>query len=211
MNKNKIIAIAIVIAVVFMISLILAYYNSESSLSQKPDNINEFSYSDSGKIKQALGAKNIMMSNPTKITDYTKQQYCMYFEQDLKKIMDYCITTALADVNGVAIGNINMGGSEKKPEMALAIIEIPKTNTRHDNAYAVIETMIESLVCNCWESVRPGGFESVQQWLNITEQKYQDSSRSTIKSMISGLEEKDLILEITDSEHSYLWTLIVIQ
>ena len=211
MNKNKIIVFVIVVATISVISLVLTYYNSESTIQKKQDNANDFSYSDSKKIKQILATKNILMSNPTNITDYTRQQYCMYFEHDIKKIMDYCITTALVDTNGTAIGNINLGGNDKTPKMALAIIEIPKTDTKRDNVYNVFQTMVESLVCDCWDSVHPGGFESIQQWINITEQKYHDSSRLTIKSTISGLEEKDLVLEITDSESSYLWTLIVIQ
>ena len=209
MNKNKIATFVIVVAIISTLSLVLTSYNSETS--QKPDNVNDFSYSDSKIIKQILSTKNILMSNPTTITDYTRQQYCMYFEHDIKKIMDYCITTALVDTNGAAIGNINLGGNDQTPKMALAIIEIPKTDTKRDNVYVVFQTLVESLVCDCWDSVHPGGFESLPQWIDMTEQKYHNSSHSTIKSTISGLEEKDLVLEITDSESSYLWTLIVIQ
>ena len=57
---------------------------------------------------------------------------------------------------------------------------------------------------------RPGGFESIQSWLDAAEEKYDMSSQTTLKSKITGLENKSLILEITSTGESYLWTLIVL-
>ena len=56
---------------------------------------------------------------------------------------------------------------------------------------------------------QPGGFESVQSWLDAAEKQYLESGETTIKSTIDGLDEKQIILEITVTEKSYLWTLIV--
>jgi hypothetical protein len=71
--------------------------------------------------------------------------------------------------------------------------------------------MIETLVCDCWEEKRPGGFESIYQWLKTAEEHYLESSQTTLKSKITGLDQKQLILEITAKEEAYLWTLIIIK
>jgi len=71
--------------------------------------------------------------------------------------------------------------------------------------------MIESLVCDCWEDKQPGGFESVRAWLNTAEEKYAESSQTTLKSKITGLDNMTLILEITSTDESYLWTLIILK
>jgi hypothetical protein len=71
--------------------------------------------------------------------------------------------------------------------------------------------MIENLVCNCWDAQQPGGFESVSAWLDAAQKKYSESSQTTLKSKINGLAQKQLILEITATEKSYLWTLIVVK
>jgi len=75
------------------------------------------------------------------------------------------------------------------------------------------QTMIKTLVCDCWEDRQPGGFESVRVWLNTAEEKYaeSESSQTTLKSKITGLDNMTLILEITSTEKSYLWTLIVLK
>jgi hypothetical protein len=67
------------------------------------------------------------------------------------------------------------------------------------------------LVCDCWAEQHPGGFESIPAWLDAAQNKYSESSQTTLKSKIDGLAQKQLILEITATEKSYLWTLIVVK
>ena len=69
--------------------------------------------------------------------------------------------------------------------------------------------MIETLVCDCWNEKQPGGFGSVSIWIDAVEKRYLESGETTIKSTIEGLDEKQITLEITVAEKSYLWTLIV--
>jgi len=105
-----------------------------------------------------------------------------------------------------------MGGTTDGPIMALAIIDAsPFLDSREDEVNNVFQTMIETLVCDCWEDQQPGGFESVRAWLNTAEEKYTESSQTTLKSKITGLEHKKLILEITSTDEFYLWTLIVLK
>jgi hypothetical protein len=153
------------------------------------------------------------MSLPTEITDHTIGQYCTFFDdEDIRRIMKYCTTTALLDSNGKPLGNINMGGSSDAPTMAVAIIEVsPFLDSKEDEVDFIFQTMIEALVCDCWEEKHPGGFESIHQWLKTAEEHYLESSKTTLKSKITGLDQKQLILEITAKEEAYLWTLIIIK
>ena len=153
------------------------------------------------------------MSLPTEITDHTTGQYCKFFDdEDIQRIMKYCITTALLDSDGKPLGNINMGGRSDVSTLALAIIETsPFLDSKEDEVDFIFQTMIETLVCDCWEEKQPGGFESVHQWLKTAEEHYLESSQTTLKSKITGLDQKKLILEITAKDGAYLWTLIIIK
>lgn len=105
-----------------------------------------------------------------------------------------------------------MGGTIDGPILALAIIDAsPFLDSKENEVNIVFQTMIETLACNCWEEKQPGSFESVNAWLNTTENKYAESSKTTLKSKIAGLDNKKLILEITSKDESYLWTLIVLK
>ena len=210
MDKKKLILIAIIVIAVTVVSA-----SSGPLLETQSEKVFsiDFVYSDVDNLANVLATKNISMSAPTEITDYTAQQYCMYFDDnDEKKVMKRCLTTALVDSNGVPFGNINIGADSENESMALALIEAtPFLDSQEENVSFIFQTMIETLVCSCWEEQKPGGFESVKLWLNAAEDHYLDSGLPTTKSQISGLADKQLILEITNTGKSYLWTLIVVE
>ena len=106
-----------------------------------------------------------------------------------------------------------MGGSPDNPIMAIAVIDSsPFLDTKSSEIEIVFETMIETLVCDCWNEKQPGNFESVTDWLNAAKSKYSESSQTMpLKSTITGLGDEILILEITTKNDSYLWTLIVLK
>jgi hypothetical protein len=153
------------------------------------------------------------MSSPSVITDHTVKQYCTFFDDDgVQQFVSYCVTTAILDSDGKPLGNINMGGNSIEPNMALAMVQTSTSfDSKTNDIGFIFETMIETLVCDCWAEKQPGGFESVSAWIHAAEQQYYDSLQSTLISKINGLNQKQLVLEITSSRDSYLWTLIVIK
>jgi len=214
MNKLILISILLGIAAVVSISIFSISENTSQPLPQsKPIYEMGFTYYDVEKIKTSLAKQNIFMSTPAAITDHTINQYCTFFDdENVQNTVEYCTTTAILDSDGEPLGNINMGGTIDGPIMALAIIDAsPFLDSRADEVNNVFQTMIETLVCDCWEEQQPGGFESVRLWLNTAEEKYAESSQTTLKSKINGLDNKKLILEITSKDKSYLWTLIVLK
>ncbi len=210
MNKLILIPILLGIGVVVSISIFSISENTSQPQSKSIYEVG-FTFNDVDKIKKSLSTQKIFMSSPLEITDYAIGKYCPYFT-DIQHPIEHCATTVISDINGNSLGNINMGGTTDGPIMALAIIDSsPFLDSKHDVVNHVFQTMIETLVCDCWEDRQPGGFESVRTWLDTAAEKYTESSQRTLTSKIEGLENMKLILEITSTNENYLWTLIIIK
>ncbi len=207
---NKLILISILLSIVAVVSISIFSISENTSQSKSIYEVG-FTFNDVDKIKKSLSTQKIFMSSPTEITDYTIGQYCPYFS-DIQNPIDHCATTVITDINGNSLGNINMGGTTDGPIMALAIIDSsPFLDSKQDTVNYVFQTMIETLVCDCWEDKQPGGFESVRAWLDTAAEKYTESAQSTLTSKIKGLENMKLILEITSTNDNFLWTLIILK
>ena len=197
-----------------MISAIVIFLIPENSSMPSSDNLYQsgFTFYDVEKIKESLSEKNIFMSIPTPITDHTIENYCA-IRDDILSTINYCTTTAIQSPDGKSLGNISMGGTPDNPIMALALVESsPFLDSKFNEVEIVFKIMIETLVCDCWDEKQPGGFESVNAWLEAAKIKFAESSQTIpLKSTITGLGDETLILEITSKNDSYLWTLIVLK
>ena len=207
---NKLIFVPIILGIVVAVSLLLISENPSKTQSI-PIYEMGFTFNDVDKIKKSLSTQKIFMSSPIEITDHTIGKYCPSFA-DIQNLLNHCATTVITDINGNSLGNINMGGTIDGPIMALAIIDSsPFLDSKQDTVNYVFQTMIETLVCNCWEEKQPGGFESVSAWLDAAAEKYAESPQSTLTSKIEGLENMNLILKIKSTNENYLWTLIILK
>ncbi len=205
---NKLTLIPILIGIIVIISIMSI---PEETSQPKPLYDDGFTFYDIEKIESSLSLQNISMSTPVAITDHTIGQYCTFLdEQNISQTVEYCTTTSILNSEDKPIGNINMGGTIDGPIMALAILDTSDISSENQVNF-VFETMIESLVCDCWDDLQPGGFESVDAWVNAAKMKYTESSQTTLKSKIDGLGGMNLVLEITSKGESYLWTLIVLK
>jgi len=197
-----------------MISAIVIFLIPENSSMPSSDNLYQsgFTFYDVEKIKESLSEKNIFMSIPTPITDHTIENYCA-IRDDILSAINYCTTTAIQGPDGKSLGNISMGGTPDNPIMALALVESsPFLDSKFNEVEIVFKIMIETLVCDCWDEKQPGGFESVNAWLEAAKIKFAESSQTIpLKSTITGLGDETLILEIKSTSDSYSWTLIVLK
>ena len=209
MNKKILLPI-----IVIMISAIVIFLIPENSSMPSSDNLYQygFTFYDVEKINESLSEKNIFMSIPTPITDHTIENYCA-IRDDILSTINYCTTTALQGPDGKSLGNISMGGTPDNPIMALALVESsPFLDSKFNEVEIVFKIMIETLVCDCWDEKQPGGFESVNAWLEAAKIKFAESSQTIpLKSTITGLGDETLILEIKSTSDSYSWTLIVLK
>jgi len=212
MNK-KLFLIPIILGVAAVISLSLTFVSEEPSESQSPSIYDEgFTYYDIEIIQTTLAEQNITVSTPVAITDYTLSQYCTFFENQLPKIVDYCTTTNVLDSEGKTLGNINMGGDTNSPILAIANLETTNLESNQDDVLSVIEVMIETLVCDCWEEEKSDGdLESISAWVDAVYNFYNDSGQRNVKSQIDDLGTSVIILEVTSKENSILQTLIILK
>ena len=213
MNLRLIVSVLVAAVSMSVASVVLLSSESQPDSEPKPVFLNDFTYSDISIIQEELSEKNIVVSNPTEITDYTVKQYCTFSDDKNKQeSVKYCMTTAVIDPDGKSIGNINMGGSDDYPVMALAIIEAsPFLDSNVDEIKSIFSSMVDTLVCDCWDEKKPGNFESVTQWIDTAEQRYLESGKKSLKSTIDGLDNKKIILEISSTDNSFLWILIILK
>ena len=78
-----------------------------------------------------------------------------------------------------------------------------------ETTYAIFETVIQTLVCDCWEEEESIGFETVSEWLDTVHTFYYDSDERSIKSKIDNLADTEILIEITPKDDSVLQTLII--
>jgi len=197
-----------------MISAIAIFLIPEDTSMPSSENLYQygFTFYDVEKIKASLSEQNIFMSVPTPVTDHTIGNYCA-IRDDILSAINYCTTTAIQGPDGRSLGNISMGGTPDNPIMAIALVESsPFLDSKSNEIEIVFESMIETLVCDCWNEKQPGGLESVRAWLDAAKTTYAESSQTVpLKSTITGLGDETLILEITAKNDSYLWTLIILK
>ena len=209
MNKKIILPVLIII-----VSAIVFFLIPENSSMPSSENLYQygFTFYDVEHIKESLSEQNIFMSTPSPITDHTIENYCA-IRADILSTITYCTTTAIQDPNGKSLGNISMGGTPDNPIMAIAAIDSSTSfDSKSNEVEIVFETMVETLVCECWNEKQPGGFESIATWIDAAETKYAESSQTIpLKSTVTGLGNETLILEITYKNDSYLWTLIILK
>lgn len=208
MNKPLLIIMGVVI--IILGAIIILYSAPETE--PKPVYDTGFTYYDIEKIQKTLATKNIFVSAPTAITDHTISQYCTFFDKGLPRTVEYCTTTAVTDIHGNTLGNINIGGDTSSPVLAIANLETQTLESNQDEVLAVIEAMIETLVCDCWEEEKADDdVESISAWVDLVHKFYYDSSERGIKSKIDDLRTSEITLEITPEGNSVLQTLIILK
>ncbi len=210
MNK-KLFLIPIILGIAAVISLSLTFVSEESSESQSIYD-KGFTYYDIEIIQTTLAEQNITVSTPVAITDHTVSKYCTFFENQLTKTVDYCTTTNVLDSEGKTLGNINMGGDTNSPILAIANLETTNLESNQDDVLSVIEVMIETLVCDCWEEEKSDDdLESISAWVDAVYNFYNDSGQRNVKSRVDDLGTSVITLEVTSKENSILQTLIILK
>jgi len=169
------------------------------------------SYSEGNKnIQSDLWLHKISMSSALKLNGFSIKKYCSFFsDESIQNSIEYCTSTELLDPDGKYLGNIHMVGVPNVPKYMIGIIQADPQMSQIQEIKIVYKTMIESLVCHCWNEKKPGGFDSVSDWIEATNNHHSEAKKITSKSVISGLSQKDLVLEITTNSEGYLWKFII--
>ncbi len=208
---NKLIVIPVIVGIALIILLSSMLTNETPDTPTKSIYESGFTYYDIEQIQDTLSEKNIVVSSPVPITDHTISEYCTYFEKGLPRTVEYCTTTAVMNFEGTTLGNINIGGDTQSPTMAVANLETKTLDSNSDEVLAIFETMIETLVCDCWEDDESRHYDTIAAWLEAAQTFYLDSGERNIKSKVDNLGDSEIFLEITSKENSVLQTLIILK
>ena len=132
-----------------------------------------------------------------------------FSDENLQKSVQYCTSTELIDSDGKFIGNIHMIGDSDFPFAVLGVMQTDPFMSELNSVKAISEVMIKSLVCDCWINEKPGGFESVSDWIDAAKSHHLEAKKITSKSEINNLAQKQLLIEISTNKEGYLWKFIV--
>lgn len=170
----------------------------------------DFSYELNSILKSSLASKKISMSTPLKISGGSIAKYCTFYSNaEKQRSVEYCTSTELKDLDGKFLGNIHMVGNTDSPDAVLGIIQTDPHMSNLDSLKATYEIMVESLVCDCWQDQKPGDLESVSSWIDIAKSHHLEAKGITSSSKITGLAQKQLVLEVTTNTEGYLWKFII--
>ena len=170
-----------------------------------------FTYNDSNSELQLLLVEyDIHMSSPLKLNGFSIEKYCTFFSDDaIQNSIEYCTSTELLDSNRAFLGNIQMVGSNQRPEYVLGVIQADMSASQLDDLKTVMKVMIDTLVCTCWEEDSPGGFSTVSDWVDAAREHHEGGVSATSKSEISNLAGKHLLLEVTTNSEGNLWKFVI--
>ncbi|MGD8708127.1 MAG: hypothetical protein PVI88_05525 [Nitrosopumilaceae archaeon] len=206
MNKKTLIPVSIGIVAIMISVYLMIPQNDEARPESLP-----LSYIDTNKeLQSVLDLQQIRMSSPLKLNGFSIEQYCTFFSDDnLQNSIEYCTSTELLDSEGRYLGNIHMVGSPSEPWYVIGVIQANPTISQIDEIKNVFRIMLETTVCECWEEEKPGGFETVSDWIDAAKSHHLEAKRITSKSEINGIAQKNILLEITTNTEGYLWKFII--
>jgi len=209
MNKVVLIPSIAIIAIAILLSYVLMPDGDERVSSSS--NTLSLSYIDTNKeLQYDLDLFNIQMSSPLKLNGFSIDRYCTFFSDELiQNSIEYCTSTELLDSKGQYLGNIQMVGSNAFPEYVIGVMQSDSSTSQLEDIKIIVNSMIESVICDCWDEKKPGNFESVSSWIDAANLHHLENTSVTSKSMINGLNEKPILLEITTNENGYLWKFLI--
>ena len=207
-KMNKLFLIPVISGIVIVIIIAALVIPSEKETDSE---ILSISYVETNKeIQSLLDLQNISMSSALKLNGFSIEKYCTFFaDKSIQNAIKYCTSTELLDSDGRYLGNIHMVGVSDSPKYVIGVIQTDPIVSQLDEVKIIYQIMIESLVCDCWEDEKPGGFESISDWIDAAHIHHLEAKRTTSKSEINGLAQKDVMLEITTNTEGYLWKFII--
>ena len=212
MHKKKFLYVGISVAVLALaVSLSFSLFNNDAELITESLPELKFTYIESNaKLKESLASHGISMSSPVKLSTIKDiEKFCSFFaDKNKQDQVDYCTSTELRDSDGEFLGNIHMVGSRNMPKIVLVLIQTDPFMQDLDEIKSVYDVVIENLVCNCWEDVKPSEIETVSDWVDRQKDFHTSDVKPTSKSNLSIMG-MSLQMELTTNTEGYLWKLLI--
>ena len=194
-------------AIVFAIS-----YNGKSETSKTDSLSLDFTYDEAnGVLKQSLQSQGIVMSSPLR---FPKQQdiekWCKFFsDSEKQKLVEYCTSTEIKDQSGKFLGNIHLVGSPSAPKLVLIVLESNPLLDNLNQIKTVFGIVTKELVCDCWEDVKPDGYETVENWVDALRDFHTSGSKPHSESKSILLASKHMQIQLTTTKEGYVWEMLI--
>lgn len=213
-------AVAVALAIVFLLYITPTTVSTVSPVTQtsKDDFLDkmsaelDFTYKDANaNLKDALKSQNITMSSPIILKDKADiDKYCTFLkDKEKQKLVEYCTSTELRDSSNHFLGNIHMIGSPSFPRLVIVLIQVDPLMTQLDDVKTIFTTVTEKLVCNCWQEKKPGGFETVDAWIDGLHKFHTSDTKPHSQSKPISLEGKTMRMDLTTNTQGYIWELLI--
>lgn len=209
-NKNYLFIGVPIVAI--GIYFIFSIFTSSDNVNA-PDSFSEFDFTyvdANSKLKESLASMGISLSSPVKLSKIEDiEKYCSFFSNEkMADIVEYCTSTELRTSEKKFLGNIHMVGSKNLPKIVLVVIQDDPFLQNLNYTKSVYETVIDNLVCNCWEDIGSEDIESVGDWIDAQKNFHLGDKNPTSKSHANLMSFK-LQLELTTNTEGYLWKLMI--
>jgi len=211
-KSRKYLVLGIGVAATIAVIVFVISYNGKSETSKIDSLSLDFTYDEANSVlKQSLQSQEITMSSPLR---FTKQQeiekWCKFFSnQEKQKLVEYCTSTEIKDPNGNFLGNIHLVGSPSAPKLVLVVLQSNPMLDNINQIKTVFGTVTKELVCDCWESVKPGGYETIENWVDALQNFHTSGSKPHSESKSISLASKHMQIQLTTTKEGYVWEMLI--
>lgn len=212
MKFGKYLYVGIGAAVAVAVMIFMFSYN-EKSETPKIDSLSlDFTYDEANSVlKQSLKSQGIVMSSPLR---FPKQQeiekWCKFFsDQEKQKLVEYCTSTEIKDQSGSFLGNIHMVGSPAAPKLVLVVLQSNPMMDNMNQIMTVFGIVTKELVCDCWEDIKPGGYDAIKDWIDALRDFHVSGSKPHSESTSISLASKHMQIQLTTTQDGYVWEMLI--
>lgn len=212
MKSKKYLFVGIGVVAAISIAISVLYYTEKPETPKVDLLALDFTYDEANSVlKQSFQSDGIVMSSPL---TFQKQQdldkWCKFLSNPEKqKLVEYCTSTELKDQNGQFVGNVHMVGSSIAPSLVVVALQ---SNPYLDNiaqVKAVFDTVTKELVCDCWNAVKPGGYDAIGDWVNALRDFHNTGNQPHSQSKTLALASKHMQISLTTTKEGYAWQMLI--
>lgn len=212
MKYKKHISLGIGVAAVIAVIVFLILYNGKSETSKTDSLSLDFTYDEANSVlKQSLELQGTAMSSPIRFSKPQDiEKWCKFFsDTEKQKLVEYCTSTEIKDPNGNFLGNIHIVGSSDSPRLVLVVLLSNPMLDNMNQIKTVFVTVAKDLVCDCWEDIRPDGYETVEKWVDALRDFHINGSKPHSESKSILLASKHMQIQLTTTKEGYVWEMLI--
>ena len=196
-----------------LVAIAVIYLITDIQNTPKVDSLAlDFTYDEAFKnVGENLKSNGIVMSHDLRFKDYKNAEICRNFfaKPEMQRLVEYCASAELRNGNKIFLGNLHMVGSPDAPKLVVVLLQSDPMISQVEQIKTIFGSVIDELVCTCWEEVKPGGYDTVGDWINALRDFHTSGDKPHSASKALPLASKHLQIELTTNKDGYLWELLI--